>query len=42
MAVSLRAITKDNFQECVRLRVREDQKFVATNAYSIAQSKIEP
>jgi len=42
MAVSLRAITKDNFQECVRLRVRDDQKFVATNAYSIAQSKIEP
>jgi diamine N-acetyltransferase len=42
VAVSLRAITKDNFQECIRLKVRDDQKFVASNVYSIAQSKIEP
>jgi diamine N-acetyltransferase len=42
MAVTFRALTKDNFRECVGLRVRDDQPFVASNVYSIAQSKVEP
>jgi diamine N-acetyltransferase len=43
MAVTLREIDRDNFKQCVRLEVREDQKtFVATNVFSIAQSKVEP
>ncbi len=42
MAVSFREITKCNFLECIRLRVRDDQRFVASNVFSIAQSKIEP
>lgn len=28
--------------ECVQLKVRDDQPYVATNVFSIAQSKIEP
>jgi diamine N-acetyltransferase len=42
MAVILADITKENFRECTKLRVREDQPFVAPNIYSIAQSKVEP
>ncbi len=43
MNISLRDITLDNWRECVRLKVAEDQlKFVATNAVSLAQSKYEP
>ncbi len=43
MKVSLREITPENFNECVKLSVAEDQKsFVAPNVYSIAQSKIYP
>ena len=42
MSLSFRAITKDNFNECLRLKVRDDQKYVASNVYSIAQSKTEP
>ena len=42
MSVSLRAITKANFQECIGLKVRDDQKFVASNVYSLAQSRIWP
>jgi diamine N-acetyltransferase len=41
MSISLREITKDNFRECVRLKVRDDQPYVASNVYSIAQSKVE-
>jgi len=41
MALSLREITMDNFRECVGLQVRDDQKFVAPNVYSIAESKVD-
>jgi diamine N-acetyltransferase len=41
MKVSLREIDKNNFRECVNLKVGEGQeKFVAPNVMSIAQSKI--
>lgn len=41
MSISLREITKDNFKDCVDLKVAEEQKyFVATNVMSIAQSKV--
>ena len=43
MAVTLRDVDRENFKRCVKLEVREDQKnFVASNVYSIAQSKVEP
>ncbi len=43
MSITLREITKDNFNECVKLKVAEGQeKFVASNVYSIAQSKVYP
>ncbi len=43
MNVSLREITNDNFEACVKLKVTEDQKyFVATNVMSIAESKVSP
>lgn len=43
MSISLRKITKDNFSDCVNLKVAEDQKyFVSTNVESIAQSKVYP
>jgi diamine N-acetyltransferase len=43
MNISLREITRDNWRECVRLKVSDDQqKFVASNAVSLAQSKYEP
>jgi diamine N-acetyltransferase len=43
MNVSLREITPENFKECIELKVADNQKtFVATNVYSIAQSKIYP
>lgn len=43
MNISLRELTKENFLECVNLKVAEDQKyFVATNVMSIAQSKVYP
>ncbi|NJN79397.1 MAG: GNAT family N-acetyltransferase [Anaerolineales bacterium] len=36
----IRLVTKENWEELIDLRVREDQKqFVASNLYSIAQSK---
>lgn len=42
-SVTLRDITRDNFLQCVRLEVRDDQKtFVAANAFSIAQTTVEP
>jgi diamine N-acetyltransferase len=42
MSITLKEINKDNFEECIRLRVREDQPFVATNVYSVAESKVAP
>ncbi|MEZ5346386.1 MAG: GNAT family N-acetyltransferase [Pyrinomonadaceae bacterium] len=43
MSISLREITKENFSECVKLKVAEGQEgFVAPNVYSIAQTKVYP
>lgn len=43
MSISLKEITKDNFDDCINLKVAEDQKsFVASNVESIALSKIYP
>jgi diamine N-acetyltransferase len=43
MSVTLRDITRDNWQQCIKLEVREDQKgFVSPNVVSIAQSKFYP
>ena len=42
MTITLKEITKDNFDECIRLKVRDDQRFVASNVYSIAESKVAP
>jgi diamine N-acetyltransferase len=40
MDVTLREITMDNFIECIKLEVTEDQKrFVATNVFSLAEAK---
>jgi diamine N-acetyltransferase len=36
----IRPVTKDNWQELIKLKVRDDQKhFVASNVYSIAQAQ---
>ena len=36
----IRPVTKDNWKELIRLKIREDQNhFVASNLYSIAESK---
>ncbi len=41
--ITLREVNKDNFFEVIRLKVKENQKdFVATNIFSIAQSKVQP
>ncbi|HWS88402.1 MAG TPA: GNAT family N-acetyltransferase [Pyrinomonadaceae bacterium] len=43
MKVTLKDIDRENFKQCVKLEVNEDQKnFVAPNVFSIAQSKVEP
>ncbi len=43
MRVTLKEIDRENFARAVRLEVSEDQKgFVASNVFSIAQSKVEP
>ena len=42
MAVELREVTVENFRECIALAVRDDQKFVAPNVYSLAQAKVDP
>jgi diamine N-acetyltransferase len=43
LTITLREITVDNWRECVRLKVADDQQqFVASNAVSLAQSKYEP
>ncbi len=42
MQISLREITRDNWRECIRLRVDVSQMhYVAANVYSLAQSKYE-
>ena len=41
--VTLRELTRDNWEECIRLRPREDQeRFVESNLYSIAESRFWP
>ena len=41
--VSLRDITKENWKKCCQLKVEKEQEnFVATNAWSLAQSKFQP
>ncbi len=41
--VSLREITPDNWQKVLELKVRDDQAgFVASNLYSLAESKVFP
>ena len=43
MNVTLREITADNWRACVKLKVAPEQEhFVASNVYSLAQSKYEP
>lgn len=43
MNVSLREIDRNNYRECINLKVADGQKkFVASNLFSIAQSKIYP
>src|ERR1044071_7591541 len=43
MRVTLKDIDRENFVRAVKVEVHEGQKgFVATNAFSIAQSKVEP
>jgi diamine N-acetyltransferase len=37
--ITLRAITKENYSECLNLNVLDEQKsFVASNTYSLAQA----
>lgn len=39
--ISLEKITWDNWEACINLRVRDDQKpFIASNVYSLAQSYV--
>lgn len=43
MNVTLRKIERDNFRECIKLKVAAGQEhFVASNVYSIAQAYVEP
>jgi len=43
MTVELRPVTAENFQECINLKVKDEQAdFCASNLYSIAESKVEP
>jgi diamine N-acetyltransferase len=43
LGIILQEITRDNWLPCVRLKVAPDQeKYVASNAVSLAQSKYEP
>jgi diamine N-acetyltransferase len=42
-SVTLREITRDNWRECIALRVHPHQEsFVAANVYSLAQAYAEP
>jgi diamine N-acetyltransferase len=41
-SIFIKEVNIDNFRDCIRLNVSENQeKFVASNVYSIAESKIE-
>lgn len=43
LAVELRDVTYENWEECIALRVSEAQrKMVAPNVYSLAQAKVQP
>lgn len=42
MKITFRDINQNNFYACMRLAVRKDQPFVASNAFSVAESKIYP
>lgn len=42
MSVELREVNRANFRECIALAVRDDQKFVASNVYSLAEAKVDP
>ena len=42
MTLSFKEITVDNFYECTKLDANDGHKFVATNIFSLAQSKYEP
>jgi diamine N-acetyltransferase len=42
MTITLKEITRENFIECVDLKVRDDQPYVASNVFSIAESKVSP
>lgn len=43
MTIILRDVTKENWQACVGLRLAPEQEhFVASNAYSLAESKFMP
>lgn len=43
MTVTLRTIDRDNWRECIGLRVAPHQEaFVASNVYSLAQAKAQP
>jgi len=39
--VELKEITKENFWDVISLKIGKDQNFVASNAVSIAQSKVD-
>ena len=43
MSVTLREINRDNWEECIQLKPYETQlNFVASNVYSLLESKFEP
>ena len=43
MKIELKPVTRDNWRECIRLEVAQDQKaFVAPNVGSLAESRFEP
>ena len=43
MSVVLKPLTKENYQQCLQLQVREDQQdLVASNLQSVADSKVYP
>lgn len=43
MTIALRPITKENWQECIRLELEPEQEhLVRSNAYSLAESKFQP
>lgn len=42
MKVTFKKVAEENFLECVGLKVREDQPFVASNMFSLAEAKACP